>query len=193
MFPGLDSKISNAEGFQKPGLLVSRFGNLTLDLMEWFFIIYMGSCIGLWGRPWSCESVWPSFESWSKHCLPVTLMSYLFFAEEDWPWANICCQSSSFCLGKILPELTSVPIFLYFVCGPLPQHGHRQWCRFMPGNQTWAAKAECSELNHQATGPAPLVSYFCHMCSSLDSFLRCSTPSLSFFISKMGTIIVFTA
>ena len=43
--------------------------------------------------------------------------------EEDCPWANICCQSSSFCLKKIITELTSVAIFLYFVCGALPQHG----------------------------------------------------------------------
>ena len=28
-----------------------------------------------------------------------------------------------FFLRKIGPELTSVPIFLYFVCGMLPQHG----------------------------------------------------------------------
>ena len=46
-----------------------------------------------------------------------------FSGEEDWPWSNICCQSSSFCLRKIVPELTSVPIFLYFVCGTPPQHG----------------------------------------------------------------------
>ena len=35
--------------------------------------------------------------------------------EEHWPWANICCQSSSFCLRKIVPELTSVPVILYFM------------------------------------------------------------------------------
>ena len=28
-------------------------------------------------------------------------------------------------LRKVGPELTSVPIFLYFVCGSLPQHGSR--------------------------------------------------------------------
>ena len=36
---------------------------------------------------------------------------------------NICCHSSSFYLRKIVPELPSVPVFLYFVCGMLPQHG----------------------------------------------------------------------
>ena len=38
----------------------------------------------------------------------------LFFGEEDWPRANIHCQSS-FCLRKIVTELTSVPVFLYFL------------------------------------------------------------------------------
>ena len=46
-----------------------------------------------------------------------------FFCEEDWPSAYICCQSSSFCLRKMVPELTSVPILLYFVYGMPPQHG----------------------------------------------------------------------
>ena len=31
-----------------------------------------------------------------------------------------------FWLRKICPELTSVPILLYFVCGLVPQHGHHQ-------------------------------------------------------------------
>ena len=47
---------------------------------------------------------------------------FLCVCEENWPWVNICCQSSSFCLRKIVPDLTSVPVFLYFVCGMLPQH-----------------------------------------------------------------------
>ena len=38
-------------------------------------------------------------------------------------FGNVCCQASFFCLRKILPELTSVPVFLYFACGMLPQHG----------------------------------------------------------------------
>ena len=47
---------------------------------------------------------------------------FSFFGEEDWPWANTCCQFS-FCLREIFPELTSVLIVLYFVCGLLPRHG----------------------------------------------------------------------
>ena len=32
-------------------------------------------------------------------------------------------NSVAFLVRKIVPELTSVPIFLYFVCGMPPQHG----------------------------------------------------------------------
>ena len=46
-----------------------------------------------------------------------------FFGKEDWPWANICWESCSFCLRKIVFELTSVANFLYFIYGMLPQHG----------------------------------------------------------------------
>ena len=34
------------------------------------------------------------------------------------------CLFSLFLLWKILPELTSMSVFLYFVCGAPPQHGH---------------------------------------------------------------------
>ena len=67
---------------------------------------------------------------WSWICLFTYLyltfsffLSFFFFGEEDWPWANNRCQSSSFCLRKIFAELKSVLIFLYFVCGMLPQYG----------------------------------------------------------------------
>ena len=46
-----------------------------------------------------------------------------FFREKDWSWANIHWQSSSFCLRKTVAELTFMPIFLSFVCGPPSQHG----------------------------------------------------------------------
>ena len=60
-------------------------------------------------------------------------LSLFFFCEEDWPWANICCQFSSFCLRKIVAELTSVPIFLYFVCRMLSQCGLASSGRSTPG------------------------------------------------------------
>ena len=67
-----------------------------------------------------------SFHSFPlKHKFPLLSLHFSSFSEEDWPWANICCQSSSFCLRKIIPELISIPICLYFVCGLLPQHVRR--------------------------------------------------------------------
>ena len=54
-----------------------------------------------------------------------------FFAEEALPWANTCCQSSS---------------FLYVVC----RHSMatKAWCRYVPGNLTQAAEVERAKLNH---------------------------------------------
>ena len=52
------------------------------------------------------------------------LYIYIYiFGEEGWPWANVCCQSSSFCLRKIVTEPTYVPILLYSVCGTPPRRG----------------------------------------------------------------------
>ena len=41
-----------------------------------------------------------------------------------------------FFLWKIDPELTSMPIFLYFVCGSPPQHGCHRVVWSVPKNQT---------------------------------------------------------
>ena len=54
--------------------------------------------------------------------IPVHI-SFLCVYEEDWPWANICCQSSSFCLRMIVAELTSVPshsVAWWAILGPRP-------------------------------------------------------------------------
>ena len=61
-----------------------------------------------------------SFPLVYKHAV---LSPVSFFSEEECRWANVYCQSSSFCLRKNVAELTSVPVFLYFVCRMLPQHG----------------------------------------------------------------------
>ena len=70
-----------------------------------------------------------------------SLSFYLFLCvcEEDCPWANICCQSSSILRG--MP----------------PQHGLMSSVRSTPGIWTlepWAAEAE--HTNYYATGPAPI-------------------------------------
>src|SRR3712207_8062135 len=57
----------------------------------------------------------------------VFVIVVVVFAEEDSSRANIHCQSTFFFffLRKISPELTSVPIFLNFVCGTRPQQDRK--------------------------------------------------------------------
>ena len=66
-------------------------------------------------------------------------------------------------MRKIGAELTSVPIFLHFVCGTLPQHG------LMSGVQVpaqdldlWTSGhgSRAQELNYHATGLAPNYTFF---------------------------------
>ena len=67
-------------------------------------------------------------------------------------------QSSSFCLRKIVPELTSVAVFLYFICGTLPQHGLMSGVQVHAqgqNQQTLSHQSRAHKLNHYATGPAP--------------------------------------
>ena len=59
-------------------------------------------------------------------------------------------------MRKIIPELTSVPIFLYFVCEMLPQYGMMSGLH--PGLETAnprPPKQTTLELNHYSTGPPP--------------------------------------
>ena len=79
--------------------------------------------------------------------------SFFFFCEEDWPLANICCHSSSFCLRKIVTELTTVQSSLLYV-----EHCYSTawWavCRSVPRIRPCepkAAKAEC--MNFTTTPP----------------------------------------
>ena len=63
-----------------------------------------------------------------------------------------------FLARKIDPDHTSVPIFLYFVCGMLPQHdllSDVQVCSQDPNLQTLGHGSGVHKLNHYATGPAP--------------------------------------
>ena len=61
-----------------------------------------------------------------------TTLSFFFFPEEDLPWANICCQSSS---------------ILYVGCCHSMATNTRVG-RSVPRNQTCTAEAEHTELNH---------------------------------------------
>ena len=82
----------------------------------------------------------------------------LFFVRTIHPELTSPANSSLlfFCLRKISPELTSVPIFPTFYMGCLHSMAD-EWCRSIPCIQTqepWASEAECS-VNHSAMGPAP--------------------------------------
>ena len=64
------------------------------------------------------------------------------------------------CVRKIVPELTSVSIFLYFVYGMLPQHGLMSgvWVHTRdPNPRTQGCQSGVSELNNYATRLAPRV------------------------------------
>ena len=113
------------------------------------------------------------------HLSPHKALTFLCVCEEDWPWANIHCQSSSFCLRKIVAELTSVPIFLYFMWHAatawlderceVPARDPNPWA---PGHWSGTHK-----LNHYATRPAPrkqcLTSTYKCTC-----YLKCGKTSL---------------
>ena len=89
----------------------------------------------------------------------IALQPFFFLAEEDSPWANIHCQSSSFfCLRKTSPEPISMPLFLYFVHETPPQHG--QWVE-QATPRIWThehklPKQSAWNFNHLATGLGPL-------------------------------------
>uniref|UniRef100_A0A9L0RMZ8 Membrane associated ring-CH-type finger 2 n=1 Tax=Equus caballus TaxID=9796 RepID=A0A9L0RMZ8_HORSE len=51
------------------------------------------------------------------------------------------CQSSSLCVRKIVAELTSVPVSLYFICGTPPQRGLTSGARSTPGIRTCEPRA----------------------------------------------------
>ena len=64
-------------------------------------------------------------------------------------------------MRKIGPELTSVPVFLHFVCVSPPQHGLMSDVGPCPGSKAPATKVEHVEINYYATGPA-LFPHFIH-------------------------------
>ena len=79
---------------------------------------------------------------------------FCFVFEEDQPWATICRQSLLFLLRKAGPELTSVPIFLYFLyVGCLPQHGLMSSAMSAPGIQTGGPRAAKAERVNLTTVP----------------------------------------
>ena len=75
------------------------------------------------------------------HFLPVHLFPYLFF----FLWGRLALSQLLplllFLLRKTAPELTSVPVFLYFICGTPTTAWLDKWCHVC----TW-------DLNQQTLG-----------------------------------------
>ena len=85
-------------------------------LLRWVFSTIL-VLLSLWHLHWLC------------FVLMVTLYLHIFKSLRFLCSCLVCyCLIVFVCLGiisvrKIVAQLTSVPIFLYFVCGILPQHG----------------------------------------------------------------------
>ena len=77
-------------------------------------------------------------------CYQILFSSFFFF----------------FVVRNIVPELTSVPVFLYFVCGAPPQHSMmssvqiRAWD---PNPRTPGHQRTKGKLHHQATKPVSQI------------------------------------
>ena len=61
------------------------------------------------------------------------LVFFVCYMRKIGPELTSVANLSSFCLRKIVAELTSVPVFLYFVHGMLPQCGLTSGARSTPG------------------------------------------------------------
>ena len=57
--------------------------------------------------------------------LCISVYAYVYIREYSIVCVPMYVYTDTFCVcvRKIGPELTSMPIFLYFVCGMLPQQG----------------------------------------------------------------------
>ena len=78
-------------------------------------------------------------------------------------------------------ELTSVPIFLHFVCGMLPQHGLMSsvWVPH-PESEPLAAKAEHENLTTTPLG-WPRKSFFFKLDTVLPSYIQYFEYNLTFY------------
>ena len=83
----------------------------------------------------------------NKMIIAYMCWAVTFFGEEVWPWVNIHCQHFSFCLRKIVPELTSVPVLLYPVCQSSAQHGLASGVGLHLGSHPWTQATEAGHAN----------------------------------------------
>ena len=95
----------------------------------------------------------------SVHSLHLCHHGHYFFFRKISP-ELIAANPPLLLLKKTGPELTSMPIFLYFICGTPTTAWRAKWCHVRtrdPNRQTpgHPPRSRTCALNHCATGPAP--------------------------------------
>ena len=118
----------------------------------------------------------------------LSCASHLFFlfGEEDWPWANICCQSSSFCLGKKSWANICANLPLFCMWDAITAWPHKLCVGSClepeptnPGH--WSGG---HERNHYATGLAP--SLLLIIPQRLENTQMCVDPCYAYIILTMA-------
>ena len=107
------------------------------------------------------------------------LPSAVLFFEENQAQANICCQSSSFCWGKLALSQDPCPSSSTLYVGCLPQHGLTSGAMSTPGIQTGGPRAVEVEREHLTAGPPGRPPF----CCSWSAFYSSTPLSFDVFIS----------
>ena len=87
---------------------------------------------------------------------------HIFFFWKISPELTSATNSPLFLMRKTDTELTSVPIFLYFICGMPATAWLAKWCHVCTrdlNQQTPGCRSRTCELNCCATGPAPQLPF----------------------------------
>ena len=113
--------------------------------------------------------------------------------------ADIYCQSSSFCLRKIVAELTSVSVFLYFMWDTATAWLDERCFRSIPRMQTLGCQGGVHKRNHYTTRPALHDIFFwdCLRCSDLQraslthSYIRFRSLLNSYVILSERPFLIF--
>ena len=117
--------------------------------------------------------------------------------------ASSCIKFFCFLVRKIRPELTSVPIFFYFVCEMPPQHGWMSGVGPHPGSKPanpGPPKQSAWNFNHLAMEPAPHINFYLttfqtscsihllYICLEQDHYLWSRLLSLLYHVVCLGAI-----
>ena len=131
-----------------------------------------------------------------SYCFLFKLINIIFLflnyfcvcvCEEDCPWANIYCQYFFFCLRKIIAELTSVSIFLYFMWDATTAWLDKWYWVHVQDPNLWTPShgSRAHKLNHYATGPAPNKYYLLPSVFPADI---CSKTQICFWVGYQDNL-----